>query len=102
MDKNKPSEDGNKNDSTILYRIHISSSYAQLDPNSPFFKGLENVDVYTSDELFKYVTGKDESYSNIKSYLDEVKIKFPDAFIIAIKNGKIISLQQAFQEFWCV
>ena len=28
----------------------------------------------------------------------EVKEKFPDAFIVAVKKGKIISLQQAFKE----
>ena len=100
-ENNLSAEEINKtetNDSTIYYRIQISSSYAGLDIDSPFFKGLKDVDFYQNEDLFKYVTGKEESYTKIKAYLTEVKEKFPDAFIVAVKKGKIISLQQAFKE----
>ena len=85
-------------DSTIYYRIQVSSSYARLDTKSKFFKGHTDIDFYETDGIYKYVTGKETSYDKIKMLLDDVKKTFPDAFIIAVKNNEIISLQQAFSK----
>jgi N-acetylmuramoyl-L-alanine amidase len=88
----------NSNDTNVIYHVQISSSFAMLEAGSSFFRGVGQLFVYPSDGMNKYVTGAFSSYEEVKARLDHIKDKFPDAFIIAVKNGKLISLQQAFRE----
>ena len=82
----------------IIYKVQISSSVSKMDINSGFFKGISDIGIIESDGVFKYVVGNDTSFSDIKDICSKIKDKFPDAFIIAIKQGKIIPLQQALSE----
>lgn len=73
----------------IEYRIQIIYSPTQLKENSPKFKGLKDISFYI-DNGYKYTVGSTTNYNEIKKKFAEVKKKFPDAFIIRMKNGKRI------------
>jgi N-acetylmuramoyl-L-alanine amidase len=82
----------------VSFLIQISSSRRPLPLNSQKFKGLKNVEEIKSGDNFKYVVGRKQSYNEVLEYSNAVKNYFPDAFIIAMKNGKIIPLKEARKE----
>ena len=74
----------------------MSSNPIPLD--SDFFKELNDVCEYKQNHLYKYAVGSKKSYNEIIEYSKWVKNRFPDAFVIAVKNGKVISMEQALKE----
>ena len=60
------------------------------------FKGLQNVTLVYEDNIYKYLYGDTSDYENAKNKLNEVKSKgYDSAFLIAFKNGKKVSIQEA-------
>ena len=47
---------------------------------------------------YKYMVGKEKSYNNVLGRCMEVKKDFPDAFVVAMKDGKLIPLNEAIEE----
>jgi N-acetylmuramoyl-L-alanine amidase len=84
--------------STIEFMVQISSSKNPIPINSEQFKGLKNVEVFKTDDGYKYAVGRKPSYDKIQEYSKIVKNYFPDAFIIALRNGKIIPIKEALKE----
>jgi N-acetylmuramoyl-L-alanine amidase len=95
----------NNNDSTdvstnsdIEFMVQISSSKNPIPLNSEYFKGLKNIEELMTGDGYKYAVGRKPSYIKIQEYSKIVKNYFPDAFIIALRNGKIIPLKEALKE----
>jgi len=82
----------------IEFMVQISSSQNPLPINSEQFKGLKNVEVLKTDNGYKYAVGRKQSYSKIQEYSKIIKNYFPDAFIIALRDGKIIPIKEALKE----
>ena len=80
---------------TLLYKIQILTSTRQLHGNSSHFKGLAPVDAYKEGNLYKYTYGNTENYSDIIKLKQDIKEKFPDAFVVAFLNNKKIPLSEA-------
>jgi N-acetylmuramoyl-L-alanine amidase len=91
-----PQTTNNKED--VEFSIQISASKSPLSTNSNFFKGLKNIETIHSPTGYKYAVGRKKTYSEIVEYSKVVKNYFPDAFIIALRNGKIIPLKEALNE----
>ena len=49
--------------------------------------------------MWKYTVGASTDYNEIYRLRKEVIQKFPQAFIIAFKNGERVDVQAAIQEF---
>lgn len=89
--KDKPEEKKDKivnKDNKIHYKIQFLTSPTPVKNSA--FKGLEPVDSYTEDNKNKYTYGNVSSLKEAQKILKQVKKKFPDAFIIKVKNGKRI------------
>jgi N-acetylmuramoyl-L-alanine amidase len=79
-----------------IYKIQLSASKNKLALVPKNFKGLKNVAVVYEDNVYKYTYGETADYEVAKSQLQEVKSKgYDSAFLIAFKNGKKISIQDA-------
>ncbi|RMG78985.1 MAG: N-acetylmuramoyl-L-alanine amidase [Bacteroidetes bacterium] len=88
--KNKESEKG------IVFRVQVLSSSNMLEINKKNFKGLEPVYEYMMNGRYKYAVGNETSYEKALKLQEEVKKKgFKDAFLIAFKDGKRISVKEA-------
>ncbi len=85
-------------DSTIEFLVQISSSKKSIHVNSKFFKGIENIEEIKTEDSFKYVVGRTNSYTTVLSTCKNLKKTFPDAFIIAVRNSKIIPVKEALKE----
>lgn len=83
---------------SIDFLVQISSSTKSIPLNPKNFKGLKNVEEIRAGDRYKYVVGRKNSYSDVMSYSKIVKHYYPDAFVIAIKEGKIIPVKEALKE----
>ncbi|MCK5823666.1 MAG: N-acetylmuramoyl-L-alanine amidase [Bacteroidales bacterium] len=94
---NKNAEDNSKD--TVLFKIQISSSSKQIPLNSNHFKGCKSVEEFkVSESSYKYTVGCDTDFKNIKKMQKSIKQHFPDAFIVAFKNGKKIPINEAIKK----
>jgi N-acetylmuramoyl-L-alanine amidase len=79
-----------------IFKIQISASKKRLALEPKNFKGLRDVSSVYEDNVYKYLYGETSDYENAKNQLKEVKSKgYDSAFLIAFKNGKKISIQEA-------
>ena len=83
-------------DSGVLFAVQIAASKNNLATTSANFKGLSGVQKQHSGTLFKYYWGHTPSHSEVKkSLLTPQKSGYPSAFVVALKDGKRISVEQA-------
>jgi N-acetylmuramoyl-L-alanine amidase len=87
-------------DPPLYFKVQISSSSNEIPLDSDIFKNFTNVEEFKTNNAYKYAVGKKIKYDDIVEYSKLVKNKYPDAFIIAIKNGEIISIQEALHELY--
>ena len=79
----------------IRFMVQIKSSAEKIPLNSVQFKGFANISEIKVDGRYKYVTGNSKKYDEIVELQALVRKTFPDAFVVAIKNGKTIPLKDA-------
>lgn len=84
--------------SKVEFKVQIAASSKPIPTNSHTFKGLNDVTEYHVGDIYKYAVGSSQTFPEIISYSKQIKERFPDAFIIAVKNTDIIPLDQALQE----
>ncbi|MFZ5941981.1 MAG: N-acetylmuramoyl-L-alanine amidase family protein [Bacteroidota bacterium] len=84
--------------SDLVFKVQIASSKNRVDPSDPAFKGYRDVTVFDDGRWYKYAVCTEKSYKEILTRCTEVKKNFPDAFIIAVKGGKIVPLKEALVE----
>jgi len=83
--------------SGIIFRVQIAAANKKLDLIPSNFKGLSNVQSTTDNgQLYKYTYGETSDYNEAKRNLEEAKAKgYSSAYLIAFKDGKKISIQDA-------
>lgn len=84
---NPVSAQNNTSKSEVEYRVQILFSDKKLPANSSQFKGLKPVDYYYENG-YKYTYGSTTSFAEIQKKLKEAKVKFKDAFVVRLKDGK--------------
>ena len=82
----------------VIFSIQIASSRNKTSTEPSSFKGLRNVRVVEDGRWFKYLVDQEPSYQKALERCLVVKQDFPDAFVVAQKNGKLIPLNEALIE----
>lgn len=84
-------------DSSVIFKIQFAAGNKNIKLNPANFKGLKNVSVVTKNGIFyKYMYGSSTDYSAAQKELKLVQSKgYSSAYIIAIRDGKNISVQEA-------
>lgn len=72
----------------LKFRIQLKSLSKRTPLNSSELKGIVNVEELYIDGKFLYVVGKETSYKKISDQLATIRKQIPDAFVIAVRNGK--------------
>lgn len=82
-----------------VFKVQILASSRLLAEGSSHFKGLDGVDCYEEGGLYKYTYGASTDYNEVYRLRKSILDKFPEAFIIAFKNGAKMNVNQAIREF---
>jgi N-acetylmuramoyl-L-alanine amidase len=85
----------NNSDNSILFKIQVLTSTKRMELIPENFKSYQNVDVYLQDGVYKYTIGADSDYNKIVELHKKVIKDYPDSFIVALKNGVRIPVNQA-------
>ncbi len=95
MKDNQASGETVKTDDGIVFRVQVSSASARTGIKPENFKGLTDIIEIVVQERFKYATGSFREYADAVKHRRMIEEIYPDAFVIAIKDNKILPLQQA-------
>ncbi len=80
----------------ITFKVQLVASSKKLEPKSSNFKGLAPVFREKEGKLFKYYYGATSSYSQInKLHLEAQKQGFPSSYVVAFRDGKKITVNEA-------
>ena len=82
-----------------IFKVQFMASDRQLQAGAKEFKGLAGVECYQDGALWKYTVGASADYAQIRTLRKEVAEKFPQAFIVAFRDGERIDTQAAIQEW---
>jgi phospholipid/cholesterol/gamma-HCH transport system substrate-binding protein len=86
-----------KDKDQVVYKVHLISSPAKLSVESAFFKGLGPIEELKVNDTYNYLAGESSDFTKINELLDLARINFPDASLVAFKNGRKIKLEKAIQ-----
>lgn len=82
-----------------VFKVQIIASSRSLRPGSGQFKGLTGVESYEENGMVKYTYGASTDYNEIYRLRKSILDKFPEAFIIAFKDGVKTDINKAIREF---
>ena len=102
-----PRSDGNANipsasaesNHAPVFKVQILASSRSLRSDSSQFCGETDVDSYTENDMTKYTIGSSANYNEIFRLRKTLLGKFPQAFIIAFKDGTKMNINDAIREF---
>jgi N-acetylmuramoyl-L-alanine amidase len=80
-----------KNETTggnTYYSVQIGANTTPVEPIAPNFKGLKEVRREKTDKYYRYYIGKETSIESITPILQQIKLKFSQAFIVYFIDGK--------------
>ena len=83
--------------SDVVFKIQFAAGNQNIKLVPSNFKGLKDVSVRTNNgKFYKYAYGDTSDYNQAKKDLQEVKSKgYSSAYIIAIRDGKNVSVEEA-------
>lgn len=77
-----------KQETNSYYSIQIGASTSSVEPIAANFKGIKNVRREKTDKYYRYYVGKEDSIEKITPLLNQLKVKFPQAFIVNFTDNK--------------
>lgn len=97
--QNKPAQQKADVADAPVFKLQIFVSNRTLRKGDAHFKGETGYDSYQEGNMVKYTMGASTNYNEIFRLRKTLAEKFPEAFIIAFKNGKKYDVNQAIREF---
>ena len=73
----------------IVYKVQFLISLKKIPFTSPEFNGIDDIDVYSDNNTYKYTSGCFKNEAECQATLQNVRSKgYTDAFIVKFNNGK--------------
>ena len=82
-----------------VFKVQILVSKRALRSGDSHFKGETDFDSYQEGGMVNYTVGASANYNEIYRLRKSLLEKFPEAFIVAFKNGQKCDVNQAIREF---
>lgn len=80
----------------FMVQVATASNRKEIKPEN--FRGLKDIVEIESQNRYKYACGNFSEYNEAVKYRKEIEAIYPDAFVIAVKDNKILPLQQALEQ----
>ncbi len=91
--RTKDTVKANRPENIVYYTIQIAASTTPAEAVSANFKGVKNIKRDKIDKYYRYYVGNESSIDNLASLFQQVKLKFPQAFIVSFVDGKRVPLK---------
>lgn len=88
-----------ENPNAPVFKLQVFAINRQLRPGSEQFKGYNDITSFVDGNLYKYTIGSSTNYNEIYRLRKKILKDFPQAYIIAFKNGKPTNVNDAIKEF---
>ena len=85
-----------QNEVNITFKIQIAASKKNIETKAYNFKGLNSITKEKKGKLYRYFYQQSSNYNQAQKHLKSAKSKgFDNAFIVAFKGGKKITISEA-------
>ena len=91
--------DTRQNDGAPVFKIQFLTATGKIRNGDKRLKGIAEYDYYVDGKTYKYTVGCSENYNEIYRLRKTILYKFPQAFIIAFKNGERTDVVEAIREY---
>lgn len=81
--------------SNVIFRVQVISSSKKIEQNTGIYENYTDIYQYEENNMFKYALGNYQSLDEAKKYQETIHSSYPDAFVVAFKDGKRISMKEA-------
>lgn len=81
----------------IVFKIQIAYSTKKIEPKATNFDGIKGVERVKDGRYYRYFTGNAKTYEEIAELQSQVRKVVPAAYVIALNNGKLITVKDALQ-----
>lgn len=82
----------------IVYKVQIKESEKPLDLKNQKVKNEHRIFEHTTGKKYIYSIGESSSYTDICALRDQVREEYPEARVIALRNGHPMKLQKALRK----
>ena len=79
----------------ISFRVQIATTATQKALIPDNFNGHTDISEIVEPDRYKYCVGDFNNYNDAVIYRKKIESEYPDAFVVGIKDNKILPLQQA-------
>jgi N-acetylmuramoyl-L-alanine amidase len=85
-----------KNPVGVVFKVQFASSDVTLNLKQARFSEVSDADFYRERDVLKYTSGKFEQLKDAVAHKNHLRTKgFSDCFVIAVRNGKRIDIEEA-------
>lgn len=82
----------------IFFMVQVAAMPKNRELTQSQLKGLEPISRIEDGERIKYASGKFVLYDDALKHRRTLTGRYPDAFVIAVRNGKIMPLKEAIEQ----
>ncbi len=82
-----------------VFKVQFLTSGSEMKASDSRLQGVPDVSFYQEGDLYKYTAGASENYSEIYKLRKSLAQRFPQAFIIAFKDGQKVDVREAIKEY---
>jgi N-acetylmuramoyl-L-alanine amidase len=82
----------------LLFMVQVYASETRTETKPENFNGIKDISEIYTEPRYRYATGKFTDYSEAVKYRKQVESVYPGAFVIAVKDNKILPLHQALEQ----
>ena len=84
--------------SEYSFKIHLISSPSKLNTTNEVFNHFTQIEEVEISGVYNYLTGNTNNFDEVYKLHEQAKEIFPDASIIAFKNGRQVKLEKALRK----
>jgi N-acetylmuramoyl-L-alanine amidase len=97
-DKAAPTEPVKELTDVIEFKVQVASSATKKEINPKNFRGLTDISEIAAPDRYRYTSGSFKNYTDAADHRKKLETIYPDAFVVAVKDNKMVPLQQALDQ----